>query len=199
MLDIITGPMFAGKSTELLRRIRRYEHAGRNCIVIKWQGDTRYQGEGDTHCHGEGDTRASTVVTHDYHHRTALSVTRMSELVEEKSLIDTVDVIAIDEGQFFEDIVEACSSLSRDKIVIVSCLDGTSEQEPFPNIARLFSKADTVTKLSAVCTGCKRDAPFTKRITGAPHPMIAVGGSEMYTPCCRMCLDLPNVVAQEFS
>ena len=181
-LDLITGPMFAGKSTELLRRMRRYEHAGRRCVLVKWKGDTRYS---------DGEERAE-VVTHDMHRRVALSADTLSDCSPELS---SADVVGIDEGQFFPDVVEACCSLARTKVVIVSCLDGTFEQEPFPTIARLFSKADTITKLSAVCTNCKSDAPFTKRYKctapAGPSPstqIIAVGGAEMYVPCCRLCL-----------
>lgn len=179
-LDLITGPMFAGKSTELLRRVRRYEHAGRKCILIKWQGDTRYV---------EEPRGAGRIMTHDHHHRLAVCACRLSDLDAETL---SADVIAIDEGQFFEDIVEFCCRLAVDRIVIVSCLDGTFEQEPFPNISRLLSKADTAVKLSAVCTHCKKDASFTKRKmtpgTATSTTMIVVGGSEMYAPCCRMCL-----------
>jgi thymidine kinase len=184
-LDLIMGPMFAGKSTELLRRVRRYEHAGRKCILIKWQGDTRYEAEPS----GAEPRGAACITTHDQHHRLAVSACRLSDLDAETL---SADVIAIDEGQFFEDIVEFCSRLAVDRIVIVSCLDGTFEQEPFPNISRLLSKADTAVKLSAVCTHCKQDASFTKRKmtpgTATSTTMIVVGGSEMYAPCCRMCL-----------
>jgi len=171
-LDLITGPMFAGKSTELLRRLRRFEHAGRVCVLVKWKGDSRYT---------DGEEE---VVTHDMHRRIAMSASTLSEVF---ASLCSADVVGIDEGQFFSDIVEAACELARTKVVIVSCLDGTFEQEPFPNVARLVSKADTITKLSAVCTACKRDAPFTRR-KGAASQLITIGGAELYVPCCRECL-----------
>jgi thymidine kinase len=174
-LDLIMGPMFAGKSTELLRRLRRFEHAGRRCLLIKWKGDTRY-------------SSGEEVVTHDMHRRVALSVMRIAESMRSDEFT-AAEVVAIDEGQFFPDILETVTNIARTKIVIVSCLDGTFEQEPFPEIARLISKADTITKLSAICTTCKRDAPFTRRKSSGHHAaLITVGGSELYVPCCRDCL-----------
>lgn len=175
-LDVITGPMFAGKSTELLRRIRRLEHAGRKCVVVKWSGDRRYGHE-------------ELLVTHDFHKREAITTDEIRQVVDDPRVLGA-DVVGIDEGQFFGDIVESSARIVElNKVVIVSCLDGTFEQEPFPNIARLLSKADTVTKFSAVCGLCKEDAPFTK-IRGGVHPEtkhILVGGAEMYIPVCRRC------------
>jgi thymidine kinase len=200
-LDVITGPMFAGKSTELLRRLRRFEHAGRVCVLIKWKGDVRYTevmnysevmnytevvNYSDVVNYSEVGP-VDAVVTHDLHSRRAVSALSLSDALGSCTTVASADVICIDEGQFFPDIVEMTWEWAKTKIVIVSCLDGTFEQEPFPNVARLFSKADTITKLSAVCTTCKRDAPFTRR-KGGSSPLITIGGSELYAPCCRDCL-----------
>lgn len=188
-LDVITGPMFAGKSTELLRRLRRFEHAGRVCVLIKWKGDVRYS-EVAKYSELVNDSETGpvdAVVTHDLHSRRAVSALSLSDAFGSCAAVASADVICIDEGQFFPDIVEMTWEWAKTKVVIVSCLDGTFEQEPFPNVARLFSKADTITKLSAVCTTCKRDAPFTRR-KGGSSPLITIGGSELYAPCCRDCL-----------
>lgn len=75
------------------------------------------------------------------------------------------DVVAVDEGQFYPDIVEFCETLaSQDKIVLVSALDGTFERKPFGRILKLVPLAEKVIKLRAICVNCGDDAPFTKRI-----------------------------------
>ena len=97
------------------------------------------------------------------------------------------DVIAVDEGQFFEDIVEYVDRWANmGKIVIVSALDGTFKREGFHNILDLVPKSEVVTKLSAVCKMCGNDAFFTQRL-GTDTRIHLVGGEDLYIPVCRGC------------
>ena len=117
----------------------------------------------------------------------------MSEAVSCASLMDvwseleSVDVVGIDEGQFFPDLVEFADRAGNEgKRVIVAALDATFEREAFGDVCRLLPVAEQVTKLSAVCTACGADAAFTLRTTGETEVEV-IGGAEMYTPRCRAC------------
>ena len=101
--------------------------------------------------------------------------------------MENYDVVGIDEGQFFEDIIEFCEEAANSgKIVVVAALDGTFERKPFGNIINLIPLAEMVTKLSAVCVYCTREAAFTKRVVENKEVQL-IGGAEMYKPVCRVC------------
>ena len=166
--------MFSGKTTELMRRIRRYTHAKKRCQVIKYSKDTRY----DSEC----------ASTHDRQKCAAVGCTRLSELSVD-SLVD-LDVIGIDEGQFFPDVVEFADRwASAGKVVIVGALDATFERRPFGHILELIPLAEMVSKLNAVCMLCHKDASFTKRI-GSETAVEVIGGADKYLSTCRACFAL---------
>lgn len=170
-IQLILGPMFSGKSTELLRRIRRYTIAKRNCVVIKYSKDTRYS-----------DTKVST---HDRQYWDAVQSGECLRDIEEN--IDQFDVIGIDEGQFFKDIIPFAEEMAnRGKLVIVAALDGTFQRKEFGSILQLVPLSEHVTKLSAVCVYCQRDAPFTMRISEETEVEL-IGGSDKYVAVCRSC------------
>eukprot|EP01095_Lingulamoeba_sp_RSL-Kostka_P012953 TRINITY_DN5233_c0_g1_i1.p1 TRINITY_DN5233_c0_g1~~TRINITY_DN5233_c0_g1_i1.p1 ORF type:complete len:271 (+),score=88.41 TRINITY_DN5233_c0_g1_i1:60-815(+) len=170
-LQLIFGPMFSGKTTELLRRVKRYKLAQKNCIIIKYRADMRYGTE----------TQAST------HDRIKVAATPCSRLEEVKEIAEEYEVIGIDEGQFFPDIVEFCSYWSNlGKICIVAALDGTYQRKPFGRVIELISMAESVKKLSAVCVKCNKDAYFTKRTTNEVEVEV-IGGVDKYIPLCRSC------------
>lgn len=99
------------------------------------------------------------------------------------------DVVGVDEGQFFPDVVEFCEKLANEgKIVVVSALDGTFQRKPFGSVLQLIPMAEEVHKLTAVCKGCFRDAAFTRRI-GSETQVEVIGGAEMYVPVCRECFN----------
>lgn len=169
-LELILGPMFAGKTTEMLRRVRRHKVAQKRCLIVKYERDTRYS-----------DTNVST---HDQHTVIAEPVSRLIEL---GNLVDNVDVIGIDEGQFYPDLLqEVRGFLKKGKIVIISSLDGTFEQRPFGDVLNLIPMADYATKLTAVCALCYEEAAFTQRLTTETKVEV-IGGAEMYRPVCRTC------------
>ncbi|KAF0685970.1 Aste57867_22222 [Aphanomyces stellatus] len=168
--------MFSGKSTELIRRMRRYQHAQLKCLVVKSKIDDRYTSE-------------SLVSTHDRQMMKANALKRLDEMGEEYM---NYDVIGIDEGQFFADLNMFCDqAANKGKIVIVAALDGTFERKPFPHVCELIPKAENVTKLSAVCAICGSDAAFTRRLVSSTAVEL-VGGSESYQPVCRNCFTVPT-------
>lgn len=171
-LTLIMGPMFAGKTTELQRRVKREQFAGHTVCVIKYAKDTRYS-----------DT---SIASHDQQLIAAkFSVSTLSQVGEDWK---AYDVVAIDEGQFFTDLIEFCSAAAdMGKRVIVSALDGDFMRKPFGKICELVPQSDVVVKLTAVCMQChRRDAPFTKRTVGGME-QECIGGAEMYAAVCREC------------
>nr|CAB3266976.1 thymidine kinase, cytosolic-like [Phallusia mammillata] len=168
-IQVIFGPMFSGKSTELMRRIRRYQIANRDCLVIKYAKDFRYSEEG--------------MATHDKQVIPAVKATKLMTLKN----VHNFSVIGIDEGQFFSDIVTFCEEMANSgKTVIVAALDGTFERKAFGSILDLVPIAESVVKLNAVCTSCFREAAFTKRL-GQEKEIEVIGGTDKYMATCRQC------------
>lgn len=175
-IQIIFGPMFSGKSTELLRRLRRFNIANMNCIALKYKEDVRYDNSG-------------AITTHD---RMSLEAIPMSTLSCVKKVLGSefmkkIDVIGIDEGQFFPDIVSFAEKMAnKGKIVIIAALDGTFERNAFGDILNLVPLAESVCKLSSVCSYCHYEASFSKRI-GIEKQVQIIGGAERYNAVCRNC------------
>jgi len=171
-IQVIFGPMFSGKTTELMRRMKRYTWANKRCQVIKYKKDTRYD--------------SSMASTHDLQKMSAWGCDNLSELRDED--LDGLDVIGIDEAQFFEGAVEFADKwASRGKVVIVAALDATFERRPFGRILELIPIAEQVQKLTAVCMACRRDASFTKRIDTSEKAVEVIGGADKYESRCREC------------
>ena len=180
-IQVILGPMFSGKSTELMRRIRRYQIANQECLVIKYAKDTRYSIE--------------NLSTHDQQSIPAIKATSLKNI----NNVHQFSVIGVDEGQFFDDIVEFCEYMANlGKIVVVAALDGTFERKPFGAILNLIPLAENVIKLSAVCNTCFREAAFTKR-TSEETEVEVIGGSDKYLAVCRRCYHktLPSQTEQD--
>jgi thymidine kinase len=112
-------------------------------------------------------------------------------LSEIASLVKDYDVIGIDEGQFYPDVVEMCEQFAaQGKKVIISALDGDFRRKPFGRILELVPMAESVVKLTSICTFCHGDAAFTRRITNETEQEV-IGGAESYVSCCRACFDKP--------
>ena len=145
--------MFSGKSTELIRRLQRFKIARYNVLIVKYANDNRY-------------TDDAAIATHDKQMLQAVNATRLEDLKNKFNVIDEYDVIGIDEGQFFPDIVEFSETMANNgKTVIVAALDGTYQRKGFANILELVPLAEHVIKLNAVCMICFQDGSYTKRIT----------------------------------
>lgn len=170
-IELILGCMYSGKSSELLRRIRRMTVANRKCLVIKYGPDVRYSDK--------------DMATHDKQFHVAFPCTK---LIEARTACLDYDCIGIDEGQFFVDIVEFCEEMANlGKIVIVAALDGNFERKPFGRILDLIPKAEEVNKLNAVCIQCGKNASFSCKISGNRELEIEIGGSDKYMATCRTC------------
>ncbi|KAK3282696.1 hypothetical protein CYMTET_9577 [Cymbomonas tetramitiformis] len=185
-LHLILGPMFSGKSTELLRLVERYEVEGNSVLVVKSALDERYG--------------VDSVVTHDGKTRDCVALPSLQRLEEHVSQQDLAQyqVIAIDEAQFFSDLVEFCleAAEKRGQTVIVAGLSGDFRRLPFGQIPNISALADTVTKLSARCSRCNEPAHFSLR-TVVDADTTLVGGSEMYAPACRTCYNALNIHSRE--
>ena len=170
-LEIIMGSMFSGKSSELIRRVKRHLVINERVLVINSSKDTR--------------SDKSVLRTHD---DTLFECIKTNYLLS----IDTTyyDVIAIDEAQFFNNLLEFVDrEVLRKKCIIVAGLDGDFQQKPIGQILQLVPLSDDVTKLSALCMGCRdgTPGPFTQR-TGQCLAQELVGANELYRAVCRSCL-----------
>jgi len=174
-IQLICGPMFSGKSTELLRKMRVFEVALHKSLIIKYAKDNRFSKE--------------CLSTHDRVMRKAVQATRLEEVRKEA---EGCTIIGIDEGQFFEDVVEfSVDMANRGKIVIIAALDGDFQQKPFMSIIELIPNCESVVKLSSVCMSCLKQASFTKRLNDDTRVEV-IGHNDMYAASCRRCLLLPT-------
>ncbi len=137
------------------------------------------------------------IVSHAGQHIPCYAVKKASDILNH--LEDDDEVVAIDEGQFFDEtIVEVCDYLADNgKRVMVAGLDTDFRGEPFGMMPQLFTKAEFVTKLTAVCAVCGAPATRTQRLingqaAGYEDPIVLIGASESYEPRCRHCHEVPR-------
>ncbi|ASJ14746.1 thymidine kinase [Thermococcus radiotolerans] len=180
-LEVITGPMFAGKTTELIKRIERQMFAKRKAALFKPSIDNRYS-EDEVVAHNGLRYEAFVIPTN------AEGVGKIVEITKREGY----EVIGIDEVQFFPmAIVGALERLADEGVyVIASGLNLDFKADPFPVTRELLVRADNIVYLTAVCTVCGKPATRTQRlIDGKPaprdSPVILVGGSESYEARCR--------------
>lgn len=184
-LEVICGSMFSGKSEELIRRVRRAQFAKQTIMVFKPAIDNRYSEE--------------SVVSHNGSSVIAKPIQSSAAILAE--VTSNIDIVAIDEAQFFDDdITNVAQTLAdRGHRVVLAGLDQDFRGEPFGPMPALMSAAELVTKLQAVCAVCGSPASRTQRlIDGQPakydDPIILVGASESYEPRCRHHHEVPKVV-----
>ncbi|MFD2922924.1 thymidine kinase [Halobacillus naozhouensis] len=182
-VEVICGSMFSGKSEELIRRVRRATYGNLSVRVFKPAIDNRY--------------KEDSIVSHNGTSVLARPVAESLEILKEVS--DEVDIVGIDEVQFFDDnIVEVVECLADRGIrVIAAGLDTDFRGEPFGKMPELMALSESVTKLNAICPVCGSPASRTQRlIDGKPasydDPIILVGASESYEPRCRHHHEVPN-------
>ena len=188
-IQLITGCMYAGKTSEMFLRVQRQAHAGRHPLIIRFAGDNRYN-ETDEGDQEEEEARAAMATSHDRYTMVAVSVDA-NGLTTEIPGLDKAGVVGIDEGQFYDNLAPFCDALANDgKVVIVAALDSTWERKPFPQVSQLYSVADTVDKLKGVCIVCSGEASFSRRITSSTE-LVDVGGDDKYICVCRSCFDVP--------
>lgn len=186
-LEVIIGPMFSGKTSELIRLVEREVYAKRKGAIFKIAFDKRYS--------------AKEVVTHNglrYDAYTIASSDEGVERIREVATTNGLDAIGVDEVNFFpQSVVGLLDELADRKKVIACGLNLNFKAEPFQTTMELAARADRVRYLSAVCVVCGQEATRTQRLIGgepAPKesPVIVVGGKEMYEPRCRDCYVAPR-------
>lgn len=172
-LHLILGPMFSGKTTELIRIYNKYTACGIKCLMINHGSDTRYSDEGHVTSHSKGQIKS-------------LNLIKLEHLA---GTFGYYDVILINEGQFFSDLYDVVKMLvdNHKKHVFVCGLDGDFKREKFGQILDLIPLCDNVVKLKAVCQNCKKsDAIYTYRKTNDTQQTI-VAEKDMYSALCRNC------------
>jgi thymidine kinase len=171
-IEVISGPMFSGKSEELIRRLRRAAIARQRLQAFKPQLDDRYS---------EGD-----VVSHSRWRAPSEAVQRADEILER--LDPRTEVVAIDEAQFFDAALPGvCAHLAQlGKRVIVAGLDMDYRGVPFGPMPELLAIAERVDKIAAICTRCGAQAAYTQRLT-ADEAQVVVGAGDVYEARCRRC------------
>lgn len=174
---VCKGPMFAGKSTETVRRIKSLDHSEIQfgLLVIKHSFDDRYS--------------KTNVVTHDNETYNAYPTNKLLDVVDYIKKF-RIKHIFIDEGQFFDDLVDFCQALHDiDCVITVSGLDYTFNKEPFRPIKELSELADEVISLTATCSFCGKDAIYSKLLVEKPvEGNVVIGGADKYKPSCSNCM-----------
>ena len=177
-IEVICGPMFAGKSEEIIRRIRRIEYAKKKVECFKPKIDNRYSSD--------------EIVSHNQNKKKSHVISFSDEIYN--FISDDTYAVVIDEVQFLDEgIIEVCTTLANRGIrVIVGGLDLDFRGEPFSIMPDLLARAESVTKLTAICVCCGENATRTQRIVnGVPaffdDPIVIVGAKEAYEPRCRKC------------
>jgi thymidine kinase len=173
---VICGSMFSGKTEELIRRLKRAKIANLKVEIFKPAIDVRYH--------------VQNIVSHDENHIVSTPVDNSQTIL---LMASDVEVIGIDEAQFFDDqLPEVCDQLALKGIrVIVAGLDMDYTGKPFGQIPNLLAKADYITKLHAICVKCGNIANYSYR-KSADGGQILVGEKEMYEPRCRQCFQEKN-------
>ena len=169
-IEVICGSMFSGKTEELIRRLKRAEFAKQKTLIFKPATDVRYS--------------ESKVVSHDSNEIISKPVNSSKEIIQ---LSKDVDVVALDEAQFFDDgIVDVCNELANSgKRVIVAGLDMDYEGNPFGPMPNLMAIAEFVTKVHAICTKTGNLANYSHRISKSKD-LVLLGEREEYEPLSRV-------------
>jgi thymidine kinase len=170
-IEVITGSMFSGKTEELIRRLRRAQFAGLKVEIFKPSLDKRYS-----------ETR---VVSHDDKSIVSTPVDNASAIL---LLAGEVDVVGIDEAQFFDSsIVDVCNKLADDGIrIVIAGLDMDFKGKPFGPMPALLSIAEYITKVHAICMQCGNLAQYSFRKSEEAQ-IVLLGEKNLYEPLCRNC------------
>ncbi|MBT3479396.1 MAG: thymidine kinase [Candidatus Marinimicrobia bacterium] len=175
-IEVICGSMFSGKTEELIRRIRRAEIAKMKTIIFKPQIDDRYS--------------SNHVVSHNQSKLESRMVKNAQNILDQS---DDIDVIGIDEAQFFSDeIIDVCKKLAKNnKRVVVAGLDTDYRGIPFGPMPALMCEADYLDKFRAICIQCGNPASCSQRITKETGQVV-IGEADIYEARCRNCFEAPE-------
>ena len=172
-IEVICGSMFSGKTEELIRRLKRARIAKQKVEIYKPFIDTRYS--------------VDEVVSHDENSILSTPVTTAANIL---LLANDVEVVGIDEAQFFDNgLVEVCNALANRGIrVVVAGLDMDFLGRPFGPVPGLLATAEYVTKVHAICVRCGNLAQHSHRKTDA-EKLVVLGETDTYEPLCRKCFN----------
>jgi len=185
-LELLIGPMFAGKTTELLRKLCIYKEMGLRCCYVNSQHDSRSTTAFSTH-------NKLLQQSNIFDQSTGITSLKVYNIVEIIPMMNDFDVFAIDEAQLFMNLLSTCNQLVDDnnKRVIVAGLNGDSDRIPFGEIIHLIPFANTIKKLEPFCQLCAKNskistAIFTKCIVDKTDTIL-IGGTDVYAAVCRSC------------
>ena len=172
-IEVICGSMFSGKTEELIRRLKRAKISRQKVEIFKPAVDVRYDEE--------------NVVSHDANSIVSTPVESSSQIL---LMVNDVDVVGIDEAQFFDsELSSVCNQLASGGLrVIVAGLDMDFTGKPFGPIPALMATAEYVTKVHAICIRCGNLAQYSHRIAGGDK-LVELGETESYEPLCRRCFE----------
>jgi thymidine kinase len=173
-IEVICGSMFSGKTEELMRRLKRARIARLSVEIFSPKADTRYS--------------ADSLVSHNSNSIPSMPVSKASSILLPGS---QVQVVGIDEAQFFDDeLPEVCNTLANKGVrVIIAGLDMDFQGKPFGPMPALMAIAESVTKLHAVCVKCGNPAIYSYRIVPDDGQFL-LGEKESYEPRCRICYNI---------
>jgi thymidine kinase len=175
-IEVICGSMFSGKTEELIRRLKRVKIANLKVEIFKPAFDVRFDKE--------------KIVSHDTNTITSTPVKTAKEIL---LLAQDVDVVGIDEAQFFDEgIISVCEELALNGTrVIIAGLDMDYLGRPFGQMPNLLAIADYITKVHAICVKCGSIANFSYRKSAA-NEQVLLGATDIYEPRCRICFHLDD-------
>ena len=170
-IEVVCGSMFSGKTEELIRRLRRAQFANQKIAIFKPAIDRRYS-----------DVE---VVSHDFHKISSTPVSTASEMLD---VPEDIQVVGVDEAQFFdESLVDVCQTLANRGVrVIVAGLDTDFKGVPFGPIPMLMAVAEDVQKVHAICVRCGSLANYSHRLSKS-EDLVLLGEKDVYEPLCRDC------------
>jgi thymidine kinase len=177
-IEVICGSMFSGKTEELIRRLKRAKIANQKVEIFKPKLDTRYD--------------EVAVVSHDSNSILSTPISSSSKILD---LVDSVNVVGIDEAQFFDEkLPDVCQALALKGIrVIVAGLDMDYLGKPFGPMPHLLAVAEYITKVHAICQHCGNLATHSFRFA-ADEGQVVLGEKDAYEPRCRTCYHMGNIL-----
>ena len=177
-IEVICGSMFSGKTEELIRRLKRAKFANQKVEIFKPKVDTRYD--------------EVKVVSHDANAIMATPIENSAKILE---FTEGVNVIGIDEAQFFDmNLTNVCQKLAMKGIrVVVAGLDMDFRGEPFGPIPNLLAVAEYITKVHAICSHCGNLATHSYRKV-TDNQQVMLGEKDTYEPRCRTCYSMGNIL-----
>lgn len=177
-LKVILGPMFSGKTTELVRIYNKYTGCNIPCTVINHSNDKRYD-----------SSKMST------HSKIMIDSVNCKNLISAiKPILTNIQVFIINEGQFFEDLYEAMILLLKNEKTIYVCgLDGDFKRNKFGKILDIIPLADDIIKLKGICSICRKNESIFTHRTVKNDNQVLIGEKDMYMSLCRKCYNHVNI------